>query len=61
MVRLIVASPADGSLDHEDICWTEDFDAPAQDFVRNGFSISIDKKMDIELPAAFPLEHTFSR
>ena len=61
MVRLIIASPKDGSLDHEDICWTEDFESPAKDFVRCGYWVHTDEKINIELPSKFPLERTFSR
>jgi hypothetical protein len=60
-VRIICASPADGSLDKEDVCFTEDFESNPNDFVRFGLAVHTDKIVDIELPSAFPLEHTFSR
>ena len=61
MVRLINASPRDGSLLHEDICWTNDFTTPAKEFVRRGYWVHTDKKIDIEFDSRFPINITFSR
>ena len=60
-VRLIQATPPDGSLDREDICWTEDFETPAAEFVRSTLRVIFDQVIEANLPGQFPFEHTFSR
>lgn len=60
-VRVITASPRDGSLNTEDLVFTDDFESPAQDFVRNTLKVYIDQVIEMEIPSGFPLNSTFSR
>jgi len=58
-IRLIVCSFPNG--ENESISFTEDFEIKAEDFCKSGQTVNIDKKIDMEIPSGFPLEHTFER
>lgn len=58
-VRLIVCSSM--NLGKESITITEDFDTPAKDYCLSGWTVDIDKKIEMEIPLGFPIDHTFER
>lgn len=58
-VRIITCSFENG--DNETITFTEDFDIDAEDYCKPGQIVVIDKKIGMEVPLGFPLDHTFER
>lgn len=58
-VRLIVCSKP--NLEGESITITEDFETPAKDFCSSTWTVDIDKKIEMEIPLGFPMDHTFER
>lgn len=57
-VRLIVCSSQGGK---ESITITQDFGSDVKDFCMNTWEVDIDKKIDMEIPLGFPMDHTFER
>lgn len=60
-VRLILASPHDGSLNEEEMIWTADFETIAGDFVKPSLKVYFDKVIEADLPHNFPFESNFSK
>ena len=60
-IRLILASPHDGSLNEEEMIWTADFETPAADFVNSSMKVYFDKVIEADLPHNFPFESNFSK
>lgn len=60
-IRLILASPHDGSLNEEEMIWTADFESPAADFVNSSMKVYFDKKIEADLPHSFPFESLFAK
>lgn len=58
-VRIIICSTEDGS--KEDVIFTQEFDTPASDYCRPGLTIDCDEVKELDLPSAFPLEHTLTK
>lgn len=60
MEQLRIIHLINEATNEERISFTEDAAAPADDFVPHGFKLQSDTLVDIDLPSAFPSEHTFS-
>ncbi len=59
MIRLITASSINGI--REEVIFTEEFDAPAEDFFfMDGMTIDMDKLIE-DLPSLFPMEYVLKR
>ena len=58
-IRIIICSNENGS--NETVMFTQDFDVPAGDFLEPGQTIDEDVIKELDLPNAFPLEHTLRK
>ena len=53
--RIIIMSNNDSK---EEIIISEDFKAPASDYLKRGFEVAFDGVRELDLPVEFPLEDT---
>lgn len=53
-IRVLVASFENGN--NETVYFTEDMDAPAEDFFAKGMTIDEDQTIENNLPSGFPVE-----
>lgn len=54
LLRLLIAINQD--TDEEAVCFTEEFDDPAQDFFLHTFTVKYDQKVECNLPIDFPFD-----
>ena len=57
-IRIITMASSDGSLDKERVVFTEDFKAPAKDWLEYGMEVTSDTVKENILPDCFPYGHT---
>jgi len=58
-VRLIVCSNVSG--EEETMTFTDDFEVSSEDYCSSGQTVDIDKKIEMDVPSGFPMNHTFVR
>lgn len=55
-IRIIITSKENG--EEETVMFTDELEAPVEDFITPGHTVDIDEVLDIELPSGFPLNYT---